>query len=93
MMDYDPRGGTIVRSHNRAIKMGSVIAYMCDHMFVRLRTMEVQACRSVACFSVKSHDRATTVMGCMMIHYARVQHVRTCSYVLAAGDPQEKPLD
>jgi hypothetical protein len=30
MMDYDPRGGTKARSHNRAIRMGSLIAYMCD---------------------------------------------------------------
>jgi hypothetical protein len=36
MMDYDPRGGTKARSHNRAIRMGSLIAYMCDRMFVRL---------------------------------------------------------
>jgi hypothetical protein len=41
-MDYDPRGGTKARSHNRAIRRGSLIAYMCDHMFVRL---EVQACQ------------------------------------------------
>jgi hypothetical protein len=30
MMDYDPRGGTKARSHNRAIRRGSLIAYMCD---------------------------------------------------------------
>jgi hypothetical protein len=36
VMDYDPRGGTKARSHNRAIRMGSLIAYMCDRMFVRL---------------------------------------------------------
>jgi hypothetical protein len=28
--------GTKARSHNRAIKMGSLIAYMCDRIIVRL---------------------------------------------------------
>jgi hypothetical protein len=36
VMDYDPRGGTKARSHKRAIRRGSLIAYMCDRMFVRL---------------------------------------------------------
>jgi hypothetical protein len=69
VMDYDPRGAPTAESHNRAIRRGSLIAYMCDRMFVRL---EVQACKSLTRFLVKSHDRATTVMGCMNIH------TRTC---------------
>jgi hypothetical protein len=37
-------------------------------MFVRLGTLEVQAWRSVARFSGKSHNPAITVMGCMKFH-------------------------
>jgi hypothetical protein len=36
MIDYDPRGGTKARSHKRVIRRGSLIAYMCDRIFVRL---------------------------------------------------------
>jgi hypothetical protein len=65
-----------VRSHVCAIGLGSQIAYMCDRMFVRL---EVQACMSVARFLVKSHGRATIVMGCMMFHVLLLKRIEYVS--------------
>jgi hypothetical protein len=66
---------TNMRSHICAIRVGFLIAYMCDRMFVRLRTpggAGVQRSGSLFThFWVKSHDRATTVMGCMKIHTYR----------------------
>jgi hypothetical protein len=36
MTQTEPRGQQ-ARSHKHAIRRGSLIAYMCDHMFVQLK--------------------------------------------------------